>query len=39
VAAGTSNPATTTSFMAMDSTDGSINTTYHFAWRQCTEDD
>jgi hypothetical protein len=32
---GTSNPATTTSFMSMDSTDGSINTIYHFAWRQC----
>lgn len=25
----------TTSFMAMDSTDGSINTLYHFAWKQC----
>lgn len=32
---GTSNPATTTSFMAMDSTDGAINTTYHFAWQKC----
>jgi uncharacterized protein DUF4360 len=35
VAAGTSNPATTTSFLAMDSTDGSINTTYHFSWLRC----
>jgi hypothetical protein len=35
VAAGTSNPATTTSFMSMDSTDGAINTIYHFAWKQC----
>lgn len=35
VAAGTSNPATTTSFMTMDSTDGSLKTTYHFAWKQC----
>ncbi|MEU4200288.1 DUF4360 domain-containing protein [Streptomyces sp. NPDC045470] len=24
-----------TSYMAMDSTDGSINTKYHFAWKQC----
>jgi len=35
VAAGTSNPATTTSFLAMDSTDGAINTTYHFHWQHC----
>jgi len=35
VAAGTSDPTKTTSFMAMDSTDGSIETTYHFAWKQC----
>lgn len=27
--------AKATSFMAMDSTDGSINTLYHFAWKQC----
>ncbi|BCK68336.1 hypothetical protein Srufu_022890 [Streptomyces libani subsp. rufus] len=26
-----------TSYMAMDSTDGSINTLYHFAWKQCPE--
>jgi hypothetical protein len=31
---GTSDPAKT-SFMSMDSTDGSIKTTYHFAWMQC----
>ncbi|GHF54989.1 hypothetical protein GCM10010218_40420 [Streptomyces mashuensis] len=35
VDAGTSDPARTTSFLAMDSTDGSINTLYHFAWKQC----
>jgi hypothetical protein len=35
VSGGTSDTKTTTSFMSMDSTDGSINTTYHFAWRQC----
>ncbi len=34
VSAGTSNPAAT-SFMAMDSTDGSVNTIYHLAWKQC----
>jgi hypothetical protein len=34
VAAGSSNPAST-SFMTMDSTDGSIHTTYHFQWKQC----
>lgn len=27
--------ADTTSFMAMDSTDASINTKYHFAWQRC----
>jgi hypothetical protein len=32
VAKGTS---TDTSFLTMDSTDGSIATTYHFAWRHC----
>lgn len=31
---GTSNPATT-SYMTMDSTDGSINTVYHLAWKEC----
>jgi hypothetical protein len=33
--AGTSDPKKTTSFIAMDSTDGSITTTYHFAWKLC----
>jgi len=32
---GTSNPRKTTSFIAMDSTDGSIKTVYHFAWMAC----
>ncbi|WP_329097885.1 DUF4360 domain-containing protein [Actinomadura citrea] len=31
---GASDPAKT-SFISMDSTDGSIKTTYHFAWKQC----
>ncbi|MFI9722802.1 DUF4360 domain-containing protein [Streptomyces sp. NPDC052396] len=35
VDAGTSDPTKTTSFMTMDSTDGSIKTTYHFAWKEC----
>jgi len=35
VGAGTSDPTKTTSFMTMDSTDGQITTTYHFAWMQC----
>jgi len=35
VNAGTSDLKKTTSFMAMDSTDGSINTVYHFAWKKC----
>lgn len=35
VGAGTSDPGSTTSFMAMDSADGSVNTLYHFAWKQC----
>ncbi|GAA3856800.1 DUF4360 domain-containing protein [Saccharothrix violaceirubra] len=35
VNAGTSNTATTTSFMSMDSTDGSFDTKYHFAWKRC----
>jgi hypothetical protein len=37
VSAGTSNPATTTSFLAMDSTDGSINTVYQFRWKHCPQ--
>ncbi|MEJ3741875.1 DUF4360 domain-containing protein [Actinomycetes bacterium KLBMP 9797] len=35
VAAGTSDPTKTTSFISMDSTDGSIKTIYHFTWRHC----
>jgi hypothetical protein len=35
VSAGTSNPNRTTSFMTMDSTDGSISTIYHFHWKRC----
>ncbi len=35
VSAGTSDPKKTTSFITMDSTDGSILTTYHFAWKTC----
>ncbi|MFF1412931.1 DUF4360 domain-containing protein [Streptomyces sp. NPDC058289] len=31
---GTSDPSTT-SYMALDSTDGSINSVYHFAWKKC----
>ncbi|MGP3984232.1 DUF4360 domain-containing protein [Streptomyces sp. KR80] len=34
---GTSDTATTTSFMTMDSTDASVSTIYRFAWKQCTE--
>ncbi|MFF3019643.1 DUF4360 domain-containing protein [Streptomyces sp. NPDC057939] len=34
VNAGTSNPQAT-SFMAMDSTDASVNTLYHLAWQAC----
>lgn len=32
---GKSDTAKTTSFMAMDSTDSSINTKYHFSWKKC----
>ncbi|MEX2984083.1 DUF4360 domain-containing protein [Streptomyces sp. C36] len=35
VDAGTSDPSRTTSFLAMDSTDGSISTLYHFSWKPC----
>ncbi|GII81900.1 hypothetical protein Sru01_68820 [Sphaerisporangium rufum] len=35
VSAGSSNPQKSTSFMTMDSTRGSVNTTYHFAWQRC----
>ncbi|SDP35519.1 protein of unknown function [Actinopolyspora xinjiangensis] len=34
VNAGTSD-SSETSFMTMDSTDGSIKTTYHFSWKKC----
>jgi hypothetical protein len=35
VSAGTSDPTSTTSFMVMDSTDGSLSTVYHLTWMQC----
>jgi hypothetical protein len=35
VQVGSSDPATTTSFITMDSTDGSVRTTYHLAWTLC----
>lgn len=35
VSAGDSDPAKTTSFMAMDSTDTNISTIYHLTWRKC----
>jgi Domain of unknown function (DUF4360) len=35
VSAGTSDPAATTSFITMDSADGSVRTTYHFSWQTC----
>jgi hypothetical protein len=35
VSAGSSDPKKTTSFMSMDSTDGAINTKYHFSWKRC----
>lgn len=34
VAAGTSSPGTT-SFMRMNSSDGSVRTIYHLSWKQC----
>jgi hypothetical protein len=33
--AGTSDTTKTTSFITMDSTDGALNTTYHFSWATC----
>ncbi|MEU7137657.1 DUF4360 domain-containing protein [Streptomyces sp. NPDC046261] len=36
VNAGSSDASTTNSFMAMDSTDGSVNTLYHFSWKECS---
>ncbi|GAB2811817.1 DUF4360 domain-containing protein [Lentzea nigeriaca] len=35
VGAGTSDPKTTTSYMAMDSTDAYIASVYHFWWARC----
>jgi hypothetical protein len=35
VGVGTSDPKKTTSYMTMDSMDGGLTTTYHFAWKQC----
>jgi hypothetical protein len=35
VSAGTSDPKTTTSFMAMDSTDAYVATVYRLAWKRC----
>jgi hypothetical protein len=32
---GTSNPANTTSYITLDSTDGGIKTKYHFSWLHC----
>jgi hypothetical protein len=37
VSAGRSDTRNTTSFLNMDSTDGSINTIYHFAWKRCVQ--
>ncbi|MDB1087249.1 DUF4360 domain-containing protein [Streptomyces sp. ACA25] len=39
VNAGTSDPTETTSFMAMDSTDGDVKTTYQLAWKECPDQD
>ncbi|MCX5380542.1 DUF4360 domain-containing protein [Streptomyces sp. NBC_00091] len=35
--AGSSDTANSTSFLTMDSTDGSINTVYHFSWKTCPQ--
>ncbi|MEU3726323.1 DUF4360 domain-containing protein [Streptomyces sp. NPDC031705] len=35
--AGSSDTANTTSFLTMDSTDGSLNTVYHFSWKTCPQ--
>lgn len=35
VSAGKSDPKTTTSLMTMDSTDTSLDTIYHLAWKKC----
>jgi hypothetical protein len=36
VNAGSSDPSSSTSFMAMDSTDGAVNTIYHLSWKRCS---
>jgi hypothetical protein len=35
VMAGSSDPSKTTSFVAMDSTDNSVDTVYHLSWKRC----
>jgi len=35
VSAGTSDVKKTTSFFTIDSVDGELDTTYHFAWKEC----
>jgi hypothetical protein len=35
VDAGTSDSGRTASSLAMTSTNGSVNTVYHFGWKQC----
>jgi len=35
VNAGTSDPATTTSFLSIDEADGATVTTYRFFWTRC----
>ncbi|MEV8532464.1 DUF4360 domain-containing protein [Streptomyces sp. NPDC051211] len=37
VDSGGSDTVNTNSFMAMDSTDGSFSTVYHFAWKECAQ--
>ncbi|UQX00195.1 DUF4360 domain-containing protein [Streptomyces sp. RerS4] len=37
VNAGTSDTVNTTSFLTVDSTDGSISTLYHFSWKTCPQ--
>lgn len=35
VSAGRSDVASTTSYLAMDSTDGAVQSTYHLGWKRC----
>ncbi len=35
VSAGDSDPRQNPSFIAMDSTDGAVSTTYHLSWKEC----